>query len=158
MSKQYDSFEEAIEKSELVGIIAYTTFIINAVFISGFFGIPRYIVTEHNESFMYGWNPWLKYPVRLLMFFFSTIFGTISYIFVNFLFIVQGGYRGPNVEGKIENMDTIEAFKNITTIKKYEYESTKDFLSMILFATWVIFLYRMILKYKAFQEYIEETE
>lgn len=139
MSK-YKNFEEAIEKSELIGIIAYSAFLLNTLLSSGVFGILRYTV-EPNEKIPQ-WLPIIiKYILRIVLFFAEAIWGFFAYAFYYMICII--------------NKD-IDALKIISITKEKEYNSAKNFLSMIVFAAWTIFLFRSIWKYQAFMEYVEE--
>lgn len=139
MSK-YKDFEEAIEKSELVGIVAYSAFLLNTLLTSGIFGIPRYSV-ESNPRIPQNLPLPLKIIFRIVLFFLEAIWGFFAYAFYYMWCIL--------------NRD-IESLKNIATTREKEYNSAKNCLNMILFAAWTIFLVRTVWKYQAFIEYVED--
>ena len=156
---KYDSFKEAIEKSELIGIFSYGLLIFSTVLASGMFGIPRFITSDipNNNKFVskFAWIDNIKgtgveeyvvmvfrWIIKLVFFLFSAIFGFIWYIFVLY---PSYAWKG------------IDSLKTLNKNEEWYYENAKNLISMIIFSIWTILLYRSILKYNLIKENIEEN-
>lgn len=148
--EEYNSFKQAVEESALVGIIAYGCFLGSTVLASGLFGIPRFIVTPIDyNGFMwidkikvdkFDIGVLLRWPLKIILFIFATIVGSIGYFGLS----VKYAWKG------------IESLKEFNTKEDWYYQRALSLLSMVVFATWFILLYRNIIKYNVVQDVVDD--
>lgn len=147
---KYKNFEDAVMKSAVINIIVYVCLLLSTILASGFFGIPRYLVTPFEKSSFFtnvdNWHWFFVIIFKIFSFFFAAIYGCFSFFGYYILYSLNA----------FRDSSKLEDLKKITITKEWEYESAKNLISMIVFSMWCILLARSIVKLNLIEDVIEE--
>lgn len=142
--KNNKSLEDQILESAYIGIISYCCLILTTILVSGFFGLPRYLLTPFNpntnfityviETNLHGF---LRFLVKLPLFFITAIAAFFGYL---------GFYFGHIAYAMGTFKLSVSFLDNLHKEPWYLWLHTNalSFLSMIVFTGWCLLLYKSI--------------
>lgn len=141
------SLEDQILDSAYLGIISYSCLILTTIIASGFFGIPRFLVTD-SETFV-DHNVATRIIFKLPLFFLSSLFAFVGYFFVSAYQMVL----------KIKDGNITPAgFDEIYEKNKWFHTNTINFISMVILTGWALLLYKNIKQSRIVKQIITEED
>lgn len=138
------SLEDQILESAYIGIISYCCMILTTILVSGFFGLPRYLLTPFNpETNLFTrlietkFHGFFRFLVKLPLFFVTSIAAFIGYLIFYFGHMAYGVGTLTLSVAYLDNLHKEPWYLWLHT-------NALSFLSMVVLTGWCLLLYKSI--------------
>ena len=151
--EEYETFEEAVMESALVGIVGYAALLTSTLIASGIFGLPKFMFTPlpwDIEKKCEKCPKFIFVLMKIPFFFLFALGGTFGYIWLQISNLLDFASK------YLKDNET--KFPVISDNNMWMFDSAKNLLSMTVFVCWFILMYRSIIQYNTVTDIVNDEE